>query len=155
MFSRKNGFSINTEIQINAGPEDIWEVLEDFNNYPSWNPFIKMVKGEVKEGNRITVKVVPPGGRGMTFSPRVLKFEKNKEIRWIGNFIIPGLFDGEHRLILTDNGNGTTTFEQSEKFNGILVPLFKFENTRLGFEAMNQELKRIVENKNGASQPER
>jgi hypothetical protein len=91
----------------------------------------------------------------MTFKPRVLKFEKNKEIRWIGNFIIPGLFDGEHRLILTDNNNGTTTFKQSEKFNGILVPLFKFENTRLGFEAMNQALKRIVENKNVASQPER
>ncbi|MDR1911575.1 MAG: SRPBCC domain-containing protein [Helicobacteraceae bacterium] len=144
---KKNGFSIDTEIQINTKPENIWAILEDFDNYPNWNPFIKMVKGEVKVGNKITVKVAPYGKKEMTFNPKVLKFEKNKEISWIGNFIIPGLFDGEHKLVLIDNNNATTTFKQSEKFNGILVPLFKFENTRLGFEAMNKELKKVAENK--------
>jgi hypothetical protein len=143
--NKKDGFCINTEILINEKPENIWKILEDFTNYPNWNPFIKYVKGEVRVGNKIIIKVVPPGEKGMTFKPKILKFEKNKEISWIGHFIIPGLFDGEHRLVLIDNNNGTTTFEQSEKFNGILVPLFKFENTRLGFEAMNRELKRIAE----------
>jgi hypothetical protein len=143
--NKKDGFCINTEILINEKSENIWKILEDFTNYPNWNPFIKYVKGEVKVGNKIIIKVVPQGEKGMTFKPKILKFEKNKEISWIGNFIIPGLFDGEHKLILIDNNNGTTTFKQSEKFNGILVPLFKFENTRLGFEAMNRELKRIAE----------
>ncbi|MDR1977000.1 MAG: SRPBCC domain-containing protein [Campylobacteraceae bacterium] len=144
---RRSSFSINTEIKINAKPEVIWEILVDFDNYPKWNPFIKMVKGEVKVGNKITVKVVPQGKRGMTFKPKVLTFEKNREISWIGKLIISGLFDGEHKLILIDNNDGTTTFKQSEKFDGILVTLFNFENTRLGFEAMNQELKKIAEAK--------
>ncbi|MDR1884596.1 MAG: SRPBCC domain-containing protein [Prevotella sp.] len=143
---KKNGFCIHTEIQINETPENTWKILEDFTNYPHWNPFMKMVKGEVKVGNRITVRVVPQGEKGMTFKPKVLTFERNKEIRWIGHLIIPGLFDGEHQLLLIDNNNGTTTFKQSEKFNGLLVPFFKFENTRLGFEAMNREFKKVVEN---------
>ncbi len=59
-------------------------------------------------------------------TPRpVLSFEPNKELRWLGHLLVTGLFDGEHRFELIDNGNGTTTFRHSETFNGILVPLFK------------------------------
>ncbi|MFZ4545382.1 MAG: hypothetical protein ACOYOA_15120 [Saprospiraceae bacterium] len=73
-----------------------------------------------------------------------------KEFRWIGHLLFKGLFDGEHKFELIDNGNGTTTFRQSEKFNGILVPLFKKMldiNTRNGFMAMNEQLKNRAEGK--------
>ena len=49
---------------------------------------------------------------------------------------------------LIDNKNGTTTFIQSEKFKGILVPLFKKMldyNTVNGFNAMNKKLKELAE----------
>ncbi len=84
----------------------------------------------------------------MTFTPRVLAFEKNKEFRWLGHLFIKGLFDGEHRFELTDNSDGSTTFRQSEQFGGILVPLFNKMievNTRNGFEAMNKKLKERAE----------
>ena len=84
----------------------------------------------------------------MTFKPTVLAFEKNKEFRWIGHLLFPGLFDGEHKFELNDNRNGTTTFKQSEKFAGILVPLFKKmldNNTKKGFEEMNKKLKELAE----------
>jgi len=58
------------------------------------------------------------------------------------------LFDGEHKFELIDNANGTTTLIQSEKFSGILVPLLKKQlddNTKRGFEAMNEKLKELVE----------
>jgi hypothetical protein len=48
------------------------------------------------------------------------------------------------------NGKGTTTFIQSEKFRGILVPFFKKmldKNTTNGFDLMNQKLKEMVEQK--------
>jgi hypothetical protein len=41
-----------------------------------------------------------------------------------------------------------TTFKQSEIFKGILVPFFKKmieNNTKKGFEAMNQKLKELAE----------
>jgi hypothetical protein len=139
---------IKTEIRINSTVEKVWGVLTDFDNYPSWNPFIKSIKGPVLVGNKIVVRLEPPGATGMTFIPKVLAFEPYKEFRWIGHLVFPGLFDGEHKFELIDNANGTTTLIQSEKFSGILVPLFKKQlddNTKRGFEAMNEKLKELVQ----------
>ena len=139
---------IKAEIVMNATPEKIWSIITNFDNYPNWNPFIKSIKGEVKIGNKITARIEPPEAQGMTFNPTVLSFETNKEFSWIGHLIFKGLFDGAHKFELIDNGNGTTTFIQSEKFDGILVPLFKNmleTNTKKGFEAMNKKLKELAE----------
>ncbi len=140
---------IKTHIRIEASPAQVWAVLTDFVKYPEWNPFIKSLTGNVAVGQTITVRLEPPGGSGTTFKPTVLVIEKNKELRWLGSLLFKGLFDGEHRFELTDNGDGSTTLVQSEQFGGILVPLFDKMievNTRNGFEAMNQKLKERVEN---------
>jgi hypothetical protein len=84
----------------------------------------------------------------MTFKPKILTFYANNELSWLGHFMFAGLLDGEHKFKLIDNGNGTTTFKQSEKFEGILVPLFKNQldnNTTRGFEEMNKKLKELSE----------
>src|SRR6187431_348920 len=116
---------IITEIIIQATPEKVWSVFSDFDKYPEWNPFIKSIKGEVKVGNTIIARLEAPNTKGMTFKPKVLSFEKNVRFSWLGSLLFPGLFDGEHSFELIDNKNGTTTFVQSEKFTGILIPLFK------------------------------
>lgn len=139
---------IKTEILINATPAKVWSLLTNFENYPNWNPFIKSLKGDVKVGNKITVRIEPPEARGMTFKPKILCYEPNAELRWLGHLLFAGLFDGEHSFELINNENGTTTFKQSEKFNGILVPLFAKQlenNTRKGFEEMNEKLKELAE----------
>jgi len=130
---------IKTSITINASREKIWQILMDFENYPKWNSFIKSVSGDIKVGNRIKIKL-----QGMVFKPVVLTFNENIEFKWLGQLLFKGLFDGEHKFHLTDNGNGTTNFEQSENFSGILVKLFSKsldKDTKNGFEQMNRELK--------------
>jgi hypothetical protein len=139
--------NIQTEILINTDITKVWDVLMNFDNYPKWNPFITSISGEPKLGSRLTVSIKPPGGKGMTFKPRVLAFETNKELRWLGHLLFTGFFDGEHKFELIDNGNGTTTFKQSEKFKGIFVGLLNLENTQKGFEAMNEKLKEMAERK--------
>ena len=139
---------ISTEIRIHATPDKVWAILTNFENYPNWNPFIKSIKGEITVGKKIVARLEPPKARGMTFHPKVLVFDKEKEFQWIGHLFIPGLFDGEHRFELIDNGDSTTTFRQSEKFKGILVPLFKKmleNNTKSGFILMNEKLKELAE----------
>lgn len=139
---------ISTTILINAAPQKVWAVLTDFKNYPSWNPFITSLSGNVAVGRHIEAQLSPPGGKPMTFKPEVLAFDAQKEFRWIGHLLFTGLFDGEHCFRLADNGNGTTTFIQSEKFGGILVPFLKKMldvNTRQGFDQMNEALKKQVE----------
>ena len=133
---------ITTEILIKTSPEKVWAILTDFENYPSWNPFVRSISGQVKVGNNITVRLQQPKGKEMTFKPKVIVFESNKEFRWQGHLLFPGIFDGEHKFELIANGNGTTTFRHSEKFKGILVPLLSkqlYTNTRKGFEEMNEK----------------
>ncbi|MGK0328918.1 SRPBCC family protein [Polaribacter sp.] len=130
---------IKTSIIIEASREKIWGILTDFENYTEWNSFIKSISGELKVRNRIKIKV-----QGMTFKPIVLTLNQNTELKWLGNLWFRGLFDGEHKFYLTDNGNGTTNFEQSENFSGILVKILTKsleKETKNGFEKMNKELK--------------
>jgi len=139
---------IRTEILIQAPPEKVWAILTDFQRYPEWNPFIKSVTGEATVGKELAVLIAPPESSEMNFSPTVLVVEPNKELRWLGHFWFTGLFDGEHKFELIDNGDGTTTFKQSEEFGGILVWFFSSTldvNTANGFKLMNQKLKELAE----------
>lgn len=139
---------IKSEIQIHATPERIWNILTAFDKYPTWNPFIKSIQGHVKVGEKIVVRLEPPGAKGMTFKPTVLAFEQNKGFKWIGHLFFTGLFDGEHRFELIDNGDGTTTFIQAERFKGILVRMLSKMldgSTLHGFRAMNEKLKEEAE----------
>lgn len=104
--------------------------------------------GKVAIGERIEARLTPPGGKGMTFKPRVLAFTAETELRWLGNLLIPGLFDGEHQFLLEPIGGSRTRFVQREDFTGIFVPLLLRmvgESTKQGFEAMNAALKQTVE----------
>ncbi len=92
---------ITTSIRINSDLETVWQVLTDFKKYPEWNPFIKSIEGEVAVGQKIEAKLA-----GMTFKPEVLVYEVNKELKWLGHLWVKGLFDGEHRFLLTENQNG-------------------------------------------------
>ncbi len=137
---------IETAIDIAASPAAVWGVLIDFAAYPDWNPFIRRLQGEARVGARLEVTVQPPGGRAMTFKPTVLAVEANRELRWLGRALMPGLFDGEHVFRLEQTASGCR-FHHGETFNGLLVPLFAgtLAGTELGFQAMNEALKRRAE----------
>jgi len=119
----------------------------DFSSFPDWNPFIRLIGGghQAGESLRLTLKV--PDGMEMTIGPQILKAEPNKEFRWKGKLIISGLFDGEHYFKLIDLGDGRTQFIHGEQFSGILVGLFggTVAKTKIGFEKMNQALKKRCE----------
>jgi hypothetical protein len=139
---------LHTEIEINAPAERVWEVLTDFASYPQWNPFIRRASGVPRTGERLEVRIEPPGGRGMTFKPKVLNAEANRELRWLGHILVPGLFDGEHSFTIWPLGENRVRFVQREAFKGLLVPLFARSletNTQRGFEEMNRALKERAE----------
>ena len=138
---------LRADLEIEASGEHVWRVLSDFAAYPEWNPFIPRIDGEIRPGARLEVSIQPPGAKGMTFRPTVLKAEPNRELRWRGRLWIPGLFDGEHAFTIEPNAASRVRFIQSETFTGLLVPLVSgtLEATLRGFEDMNRALKRRVE----------
>lgn len=147
----KNGKLIYSEILIKASPERVWKEFTDFEKYPSWNPFVKSLKGLPIVGGNIEVLLTPPGKNGMTFKPKVLAFDSAFQLRWIGKLLVKGIFDGEHTFLIKDNKDGTTTFIQFERFRGILIPFMKKMldgNTLNGFNQMNEALKVRCENQN-------
>jgi hypothetical protein len=139
---------LHSEVEINAPAERVWQLLTDFTSYPRWNPFIRSISGEPTTGERLEVRIEPPDGRGMTFKPTVLNAEPNRELRWLGHLLVPGLFDGEHSLAIQPLEENRVRFIQSETFRGLLVPLFSRSldnNTHRGFEEMNRALKEQAE----------
>jgi hypothetical protein len=141
---------LNTEIEINASSETVWNLLTDTSRFQEWNPFIRRLRGELKAGQKLAVFIQPSGTRGMEFKPVVLKVEPNKELRWLGRLILPGLFDGEHIFQIEPVGDGRVLFRQREIFSGVLVPLLKKSldtDTRRGFNEMNQKLKQLAESR--------
>jgi hypothetical protein len=135
------------DIDIDAAPSAVWSVLTATAEYPSWNPFILRLEGQLREGERLGVRIQPSGGRPMNFKPTVLAVKPDRELRWLGHLLVPGLFDGEHRFLLEEAGEGRTRFTQAERFTGLLVPLFRgtLDKTEAGFGQMNEALKRKAE----------
>ena len=138
---------LRAEIDIRAPAERIWSILIDFPAYSSWNPFITSAEGVAEKGRRLRVTIKPVDGGAMTFRPRVTEALANRELRWLGHLLVPGLFDGEHCFRIESSAGGAR-FVQSERFSGALVPLLtrRLERgTKPGFEAMNAALKRRAE----------
>jgi hypothetical protein len=139
---------ISTQIDIASSPARVWEVLTRFDAFPQWNPFIRKVSGELREGGRLEVYIQPPGHRGRTFRPVLVRVLPPRELRWLGRLWLPRLFDGEHAFTIEELGANRVRFVQRERFRGILVPLLwrsLDRDTRRGFEDMNRALKRLVE----------
>lgn len=139
---------IETQIVIEAPAELVWSLLLDFPSYSRWNPFIPSIAGLLEVGRPLKVFIQPPGANGMKFQPTLLTVEPNRELRWKGKLLLPGLFDGEHYFLLESKPGGGLLFRQGEIFSGILVPLFKRSLDSVikqGFVAMNEALKREAE----------
>lgn len=138
---------IETTIEIKATPEQVWKVLTDFEKYSEWNSFIKSIEGKKAQGEQWVIHIEPPNRKMMKFTPKVLKFEPNKELRWLGSAAIKGIFDGEHYFKITNLNNGFIRFDHGEIFKGLLVGFMPklMKDTQVGFEQMNEALKAYCE----------
>src|ERR687898_640632 len=139
---------LHTQIEIDPPAKRVWKLLTDSPSSPQWNPFIRHISGRLAPGERLKAPLDPPGGRAMTFKPKVLAAEPDRELRWLGHLLVPGVFDGEHSFTIEPLEENRVRFVQREAFKGLLVPLFARSletNTQQGFEEMNRALKERAE----------
>ena len=139
--------ALHTSVDIDAPPSVVWDVLVDLDAWADWNPFIVSSSGSVAVGEQLTNRMEPPGGKGMTFKPRVTEVVDQQVFEWLGRLGLPGIFDGRHRFELSEQGS-QTRLEHTEAFSGLLVPFMRRSldgQTLPGFEAMNAALKARAE----------
>lgn len=136
---------LKTTINIKAPIEQVWTTLLDFKNHPNWNPFIKKIEGNSTVGSQLKIEI-----DGMKFQPTVLTNNQHHEFKWLGKLWVNGIFNGEHRFVLSANEDGSTQLNHQERFTGILIPFMSkkfWKKTENGFLAMNEAMKKEVENK--------
>jgi hypothetical protein len=135
---------LRAEIEVDAPPAAVWNVLMDFAAYPEWNPFITSIEGDQGIGATLKARLQPVGARGITMTPKVTVHEPGTAFGWLGRLGVPHIFDGAHRFTLESlDGGRRTRLVQSESFQGILLPFVRgkiLPGTLKGFEAMNRAL---------------
>jgi hypothetical protein len=135
---------LDNELEINASAERVWQLLTDFASFPQWNPFIQHVSGQLKRGAQLEVTLQPSGTHATTIRPIVLKTEPNRELRWIGRWLLPGLLDDEHIFTIEPLDAERVRFTQREIFTGLLAAFHarsRNTDTRRGFREMGKALK--------------
>jgi len=79
---------------------------------------------------------------------KLLPVTAERELRWLGQWVMPKVLDGDHRFVLTALGARRMRLEHEERFGGGLVPLVAsrlMRSMQAGFEALNQALKARAE----------
>jgi hypothetical protein len=136
---------MNSSIDIKAPPERVWAVVADVDHYKDWNPFFTEGHGTVAEGETLHLTMNPVGEAPKSFSPTVLEVTPGETLVWRGRLLVPGLFDGTHRLRLERTESGGTRFSQEEAFGGLLVPFVGFTPYLAGWQRMDAALKARAE----------
>jgi len=139
---------LDTWIDIEAPQQKVWESLVDFESWGSWNPFIPIAEGNLKIGESMRIKVVPPGLKPKIFKPEVYEVKQYEKIIWGGSFLWI-IYQGEHVFLLKPLPGGKTRFRQIERFHGPLILLMgtMIKKTEKGYHQMNLAFKKHVEGK--------
>lgn len=138
-------WTIATVVEIDAPPKRVWRVLVDLPAYHEWNPFIVEAAGKVAVGEDLALRMALPGWEPMAIKPRLVVVQPERELRWKGRLVLPGLFDGEHAFVLTPLEGGRTRVDHWERFHGVLLPVAKgmiYDATVQAFGALNAALAR-------------
>jgi uncharacterized protein YndB with AHSA1/START domain len=135
-FSRET--SVN--IDIEAAPKKIWELLTNAKNYPTWNSTVISIEGNISKGEKIKLKSYLDPKR--VFKLSVKEFEPERRLVW-GDAL------GKRKHTLTQSQNGNTKVFITEKIGGPLFPLFaklipSFDES---FEKFVNDLKKEAEKK--------
>ena len=138
--------TIDTRIDIDAPPCEVYDILAAFENYPKWNPYHVRVVGSGVVGEPLEVRVARPDGVVVDVPHMtLLEAEPCRALVWGGG--VPGVFRGEHRFDLSARADGGTQLSHTEVFSGLFIGFADLSVPVLteGYERMNEALRKEVE----------
>ncbi len=138
---------VQTEIVVKGTPEQIWDLLIDFEQYPQWHPYLSKVSGEFKEGKylKFTIKNQDGEEEGK-FRARLIKIIPNHEISWGGNLCF--FFRAKHYFYLIKIDDTHTKLVQGEYWKGVFGKKYGkkiYQDLTEKFIQMNFIVQNIIE----------
>lgn len=145
---------IVTAIDIDAPIERVWSVLSDTDQWDTWNPLMKEVRGSLHEGGTIKLRF-HVDGRALPMSVKLEDVKPNERLAWVGPVLKPArfVFFGRHYFELKALEEGRTRLIHGEQFRG-LIPDAEWFWPRAepviepAYMAFNEALKARVESLN-------
>lgn len=141
-----------TEVMIDAPAEHVFHILTDITRYHEWNPLIVSARGKVAPGEKLNIRIRPPGKSDQPYAVEVLRVVPAREFVWLGHMKMKGVLDGMHFFEIFPQEANRVRLVHREEFRGVLVPLvwraFLDTTMREGFEAVNRKLKELAERPN-------
>lgn len=135
--------SVHHEIQINANPEKVWEVLTDTDKYKEWNPVMELLEGTIKEGNQVKYRFTQDEHTISEIPAKVKKIITSKLLNQGGG--LPFVLRFDHKYILEQKGKGTLLTIQ-EEYKGIYVNFWNPKPVELAYQRLNKAIKKRAEN---------
>jgi uncharacterized protein YndB with AHSA1/START domain len=106
-----------SELEIEARPEAVWDVLTNVEEWPTWNPDVKSVsvQGKLEEGSTFRWKAGPG-----TIKSTIQQVDPPSRIAWTGTtFGIKAV----HVYVLEPRG-AKTLVRTTETYDGLVARLF-------------------------------
>ncbi len=136
---------VYTSIVINATPNQVWEVLTDFETMPEWSSTFKGLEGDVRDGGQINALFLTQGQ--IIGFPHALIYNEGASFGWSDEILtLPGIVDNHFYTI--EQCGSEVLFIQTDEFTGNNenVPAFGLANGVLeSYQIFNSELKVEVE----------
>ncbi len=134
--------SVHHEISINANPERVWAVIIDTDNYDSWNPVMKLLTGQVKEGNKVKYRFTQDADNVSEIPSQVKKMIPNELLNQGGG--LPFILTFNHQYILKPLGKGTRLIIH-EDYHGIGVNFWNPTPVQAAYKRLNEAIKERAE----------
>jgi uncharacterized protein YndB with AHSA1/START domain len=125
-----------SEIEIAAAPDAVWDILTDFERWPSWNADIKAmsIDGGVSPGTEFKWKSGPASIRST-----IRRVERPRVIAWTGKTFGMSAIH-VYRLEARD---GDTLVRTEESFDGWLARLLRRQMKKTLQNALDSGLRRL------------
>ena len=137
--------TVHHEITINSGPDLVWKVLTDTEDYEHWNPVMKLLRGELQERSQVVYQFKQDENTISEIPSTVKAITPAKLLNQVGG--IPLILTYDHRYILEPEGEFTKVIIH-EEYRGIGVNFWNPEPVQEAYGRLNRALKERVESLN-------
>jgi uncharacterized protein YndB with AHSA1/START domain len=91
------------EVNVLANAGILWRLLTDAEGFPRWNSTVSAVEGQIREGERLRLRVP---GTDRVFTPKISGVVPNERMTWTGGFA--PIFKGVRTFVLRPRNDGST-----------------------------------------------